>query len=372
MAASRSALGIVKKQEFRLPSYRTLGGDTLADVHIGYETYGTLSPARDNCILICHHFSGSSHAAGLYSDSDALPGYWDSLIGPGKAIDTERYFVVCADTLCCVPAKLPTTITTGPASLDPATGQPYGMRFPVISIEDSVHVQRALLDSLGIDRLVAVAGPSAGGVQAALWAVCYPERVARALMAVAPGVEMPAFCVGLLAKWAQPIRLDPHWNGGDYYGRQEPTAGLQAAIELMLLTTLHFEALQALCGRDWAQAGQDPGADFDHHYRVEAFLAQEAAGRVAAMEPNHLLYMARSLQQYSVRERLDGYRAKTLLIPAKSDLIFPPAFSHEFAQLLRQRDVPAQVIELEGRGGHLDGLARIHLAADAIREFLVS
>lgn len=372
MAASRSALGIVKKQEFRLPSYRTLRGDILAEVRIGYETYGTLSPAKDNCILICHHYSGSSHAAGLYSESDALPGYWDSLIGPGKAIDTERYFVICADTLCCVPAKLPTTITTGPASLDPATGKPYGMGFPVVSIEDSVHVQRALLDSLGIERLEAVAGPSAGAVQAALWAVNYPERVARTLMAVAPGVEMPAFCAGLLAKWVQPIRLDPHWNGGDYYGGPGPTAGLQAAIELMLLTTLHFEGVQALCGRDWAQSEQDPGASFDNHYRIEAFLAQEAAARVGAMEPNHLLYMSKSLQQYSVRERLDRYRAKTLLIPAKSDLIFPPAFSHEFAELLRQRGVPAQVFELEGRGGHLDGLARIHLAADAIRGFLAS
>ena len=208
-------VGLVEKRVFTLERFTTLGGATLRDVRIGWECYGTLNADKSNAVLVTHYFSGTSHAAGRYAASDALPGYWDAIIGPGKAIDTDRYFVVASDTLTNLNANDPNVVTTGPASLDPATGKPYGLSFPVVRIGDFVNLQSALLDSLGIGRLKAVVGPSMGALQAYEWAVTYPERVERIVTVIGAAGGDP-FLIGWLSLWAQPIRLDPNWNGGDY------------------------------------------------------------------------------------------------------------------------------------------------------------
>src|SRR3712207_6768755 len=165
---------LVEKKVFRLPRYTTHSGATIEDVRVGWESYGTLSRDRSNAILVTHYFSATSHAAGRYSPEDELPGYWDAIIGPGKPIDTDRYFVLSTDTLVNLNALDPKVITTGPASRDPATGKRYGMAFPVVSIHDFVSVQKALVESLGISRLRAVIGPSMGALQAYQWADSYP------------------------------------------------------------------------------------------------------------------------------------------------------------------------------------------------------
>src|SRR5215471_14512748 len=152
--------GIVEKKTFTLPSYTTVGGKTIKNVRVGYETYGALNAAGDNAIFIPHFYSGTSHAAGKYAASDAAPGYWDAIIGSGKPIDTDRYFVVSADALVNINTKDPRVVTTGPATIDPDTGKPYGMKFPVVSFRDSVRVHKALVDSLGVKKLYAVAGAS--------------------------------------------------------------------------------------------------------------------------------------------------------------------------------------------------------------------
>ncbi len=164
----------IRIQPFALPNFRFLSGEIL-DIEIGYETYGELNPARDNAILICHYWTGTSHAAGKYAPSDALPAWWDALIGPGKVIDTDKYFVICPNTLANVQARDPNVISTGPASIDPRTRKPYGSCFPRVTFRDMVRVQRALVEHLGIARLRAIGGPSGGGMQALEWACEYPD-----------------------------------------------------------------------------------------------------------------------------------------------------------------------------------------------------
>lgn len=175
MTASIETGMIVEKKVFELERFTTANGADLKSVRIGWESYGELNADASNAVLITHFFSATSHAAGRYSPADELPGYWDALIGPGKAIDTDRYFVLSSDTLVNINVNDPKVTTTGPASLDPDTGKPYGMSFPVVSIRDFVNVQKALVESLGISKLKAVIGPSMGALQAYEWATAYPE-----------------------------------------------------------------------------------------------------------------------------------------------------------------------------------------------------
>jgi homoserine O-acetyltransferase len=177
----------VKKNVFEIPSYTTIGGKTVKRVKIGWEAYGKLAPSKDNVILITHFFSGDSHAAGKYKAEDATPGYWDAIIGPGKPIDTGKYYVISSDTLVNLNVKNPNIVTTGPATMDPDTGKPYGLSFPIVTIRDFVNVQKALLESLGIGQLQAVAGASMGALQAIEWATAYPDLVKRVVAVVGSG-----------------------------------------------------------------------------------------------------------------------------------------------------------------------------------------
>jgi homoserine O-acetyltransferase/O-succinyltransferase len=202
---------IVEKKTFELPSYTTVAGEAIKSVKIGWEAAGTLNADKSNAILITHYFSGTSHAFGKYAPADQIAGYWDSIIGPGKAIDTNKYYVLSSDTLVNLNAKQSNVVTTGPASINPDTGKPYGMNFPVVSIRDFVQVQKALIDSLGIKKLKAVVGLSMGGLQAYEWAQSYPDSVERIIPVVATVTAEP-FLIAWMDLWAQPIRLDPKWK----------------------------------------------------------------------------------------------------------------------------------------------------------------
>src|SRR5438105_12806219 len=217
---------LVEKQVFTLPTYTTAGGKTRTNVRDGNETYGKLNATGDNAIFIPHFFSGTSHAAGKYKAADAAPGYWDSIIGAGKPIDTDKYFVISADTLVNLNTKDPNVTTTGPASTDPDTGKPYGMTFPVVTYRDSVRVHKALVDSLGVKKMHAVAGASGGSMQAMEWAALSPEFVERVVHVIGPGFDISPYVVEMLDVWTLPIRLDPKWSGRDYYGKEEPLAGV--------------------------------------------------------------------------------------------------------------------------------------------------
>ncbi len=360
----------VEKREFVLRDFTTEQGETIAEVRIGWEAYGELNAAKDNVILICHYFSGTSAAAGKYTAEQERPGYWDAIIGPGKPIDTDAYYVVSSDTLVNLNVADPNVITTGPASLDPATGEPYGLDFPVVSMRDFVNVQKALLDSLGIERLHAVMGASGGSVQTMEWAAAYPEMVPRAIPVISPGLEMPPYVVGLLKMWNMPIEMDPNWNGGDYYGGTPPLEGLSNALQLVTLNALHFDWAESTFGRSPASEEIDPEAAFAHEYKVEAGLQASGDARAATTDANHFLYMSKANMTFSVADEIEKIEAKTLFIPAEGDMIFPPFLSELAAERLRAQGLEAEVFTVTGPFGHLNGVFNIDQAGEAIRAFL--
>jgi homoserine O-acetyltransferase len=368
---------LVKKQRFELPELRTVGGATIRDVAVGYETYGALNEARDNAILVAHYFSGSSHAAGRYRADDPLPGYWDSIIGPGKAVDTDRYFVIASDTLVNFNANDPNVVTTGPASLDPATGHPYGLSFPAVAIADFVRVQKALVDSFGIRRLHAVMGPSMGGLQTFEWAASYPDFMER----IIPVIAAPSFngwLTGWLSMWTQPIRLDPDWRGGAYYDGIPPRAGLEAAMRIMTLHALHSEWADTAGGRAVAE-GADPGDIASTPFAIDKTLEEAVRARAPMADANHMLYLARANQTYipgagagaaSVADGLARIRAPTLLIYAPDDLVFLPEWVEATAETLRAGGIAVETAKLAGPYGHYNGIMRIADAGAQIAAFL--
>ncbi|MGQ0547691.1 MAG: E22 family MetX-like putative esterase [Betaproteobacteria bacterium] len=367
--------GIVKKEVFTMPGYTTVGGKAIRNVRVGYETYGRLNAARDNAVLVCHFFSGSSHAAGRYKADDKLPGYWDAIIGSGRAIDTDKYFVVSVDSLVNLSAKDPNVVTTGPASIDPDTGKPYGMSFPVVTIRDFVNVQEALLRSLGIGKLQAVAGASMGSMQSFVWAAAYPGKVERVIAVIPNDLEAGPYAIMALNAWAAPIRLDPRWNRGDYYGRPEPDDGVTHALNAVAVTARHYGWADKTFGRKWAAPEKNPLHALDNAYVIEAAFTGGSAARAKLIDANHFLYMVKANQLYSLAEgspegSYRNIRARTLLVYAKSDLLLFPDYAHNAAAKLRARGTPVEMFAIDGDGGHLEGVTGIGKAAGAIKSFL--
>jgi homoserine O-acetyltransferase/O-succinyltransferase len=367
-AAAHAYDGIVKKEAFTLPSYTTAGGKTIRNVRIGYETYGKLNAARDNVIVISHFFTGNSHAAGRYSPEDKAPGYWDAIIGSGRAIDTDRFFVISTDALVNLNTKDKNVTTTGPATINPDTGKAWGLAFPVVSMRDFVAVQKALLDSLGIRKIYAVAGASGGAIQSVEWSAAYPDMVERVVAVIGPGLEIDAYMIGMLNVWALPITMDPKWNSGDYYGREEPLEGLAQALKVVTLTASGSGALDKRFGRKWAVEGEDPLQG--KAYAIESQFYQTGLARAKTVDANHYLYTVKANQLFSVMDRVKSIRAKFLFVPAKTDLIFPPSMSEKAAARLRAQGNEAAVFVIDGDNGHYDGLFQITKADKAIRDFL--
>lgn len=367
---------LVEKRTFEMDSFTTQGGVTIPDVKVGWEAYGELSEAKDNVILICHYFSGNSHAAGRYT-ANGEPGYWDAIIGSGKPIDTDEYYVISVDTLVNLGVHDPNVVTTGPASVNPETGEPYGMDFPVVTIRDFVEVQRALLDELGIEHLHAVMGASMGALQTYEWASAYPDRVERAIPVIGSGWS-GGWLIGWLDIWAQPITMDPNWNGGDYYGGQRPLEGLAAALKVVTLHAQHWEWADESFGREWARADADPSGAFGNRFQVQAALDAAARARAETADANHFLYLAKASQLFmagqadSAAAGLQAIDAPVLVIHTPEDLIFPPEGVRKTAAFIESDGTPVEVVELQGTRGHLDGVLAIEQAGEAIRAFLES
>lgn len=361
---------LVQKQQFQLASYTTVAGANIAGLKVGYETYGQLNAVGDNAVFIPHFYSGNSHAAGRYQASDAAPGYWHGLIGSGKAIDTDKYFVISADTLANLNVKDPNTITTGPASIDPASGKPYGMRFPLVTAKDFVRVHKALLDQLGVKKLQAVVGASGGGIQAFEWAVEYPDMVERIVPVISPGLSISPYALAMLDAWAMPVRLDPAWQQGDYYSGPGPQAGLAEALKLVTLAARHHGWAEKEYAYRWAEPGKDPAANLGGRYLIESALDKAGAARAQAVDANSLLYTSRAYQRYNIEQDVGRIKARVLLMPARSDLLFPPELSHKAAARLKALGKQAEVAVIEGDGGHLDGLFQTSQLAEHIGKFL--
>lgn len=367
---------LVEKQEFTLTDFVTRGGETIPEMRLGYETYGTLNEARDNAILIPHYFSGTSHAAGKYAESDPVPGYWDAIIGSGKPIDTDRFFVVSVDTPVNLGAKDPNVITTGPASINPTTGQPWGMDFPILTIGDFVDTQKGLMDQLGIQTWHAVMGASMGGLQSYEWAARYPDRLTRVIPVISAGWA-DADLIAWLDIWAAPIRLDPNWNGGDYYDGPAPDAGLAQSLKIVTLHAQSAEWSNGAFGRDWASEGADPAAGWTNDFAVVAALNAAGAARAAISDANHFLYLAKANQLFvaghpegSLYQGLLDIEVPVLLVHTNEDLVFTGDFVRETGAIIKSDGTPVQIVELQGTRGHLDGLFSISQAGAQIRAFL--
>lgn len=366
-------------------------GRALHPVRVAYETYGTLAPARDNVILVCHALSGDAHAAGTArtppaestrdgfaaEDRDGARGralgWWDGMIGPGKAFDTDRFFVVSTNLLGGCRG------TTGPSSTDPATGGAYGSDFPVITVADMVRVQRQFLDALGIDRLAAVAGGSLGGMQALEWAVRYPDQV-DAIVPIASTHALQPQGLAWNAIARESILRDPAWQGGHYYGTgRTPDAGMGVGRMVGHVTYLSGPALADKFGRR-LQTGEDIRFTItEPEYAVESYLRHQANSFVHRFDANTYLYTSRALTYFdlardhgrgSLVQALDKVAARTLLIAFSSDWLYPPSGSQELHEALRASGLPTELQVIEAPYGHDCFLLEEARQTPIIRQFL--
>jgi homoserine O-acetyltransferase len=362
-------VGTVETQFLDLPEPLLLDcGRELRGIRVAYETYGTLSPARDNVVLVCHALSGDAHAAGFSKapveastrdgfradERDAGKsrglGWWDGMIGPGKAFDTERFFVVSSNLLGGCRG------TTGPSSKNPETGRPYGSDFPVITVADMVRVERALLRELGITRVAAIAGGSLGGMQALEWAVQYGADVG-AIIPIASTHALQPQGVAWNAIARSAITADPDWQGGHYYDTgRTPSAGMGVARMLGHITYLSAQSLGDKFGRRLQSSDDIRYLLTEPEFEVESYLRHQADSFVRRFDANTYLYTSRALSYFDLARQYGGGRledairdvsARTLLIAFSSDWLYPPSGSQELAAALRAngKDVALQVIE---------------------------
>ena len=393
--APRTAAGSVgtfETQFLDLPNPLRLDcGVELHPIRIAYETYGTLSAARDNVVLVCHALSGDAHAAGFAKTPPAEStrdgfgaedrdgtigkglGWWDGMIGPGKAFDTDHFFVVSTNLLGGCRG------TTGPSSTNPATGRPYGSDFPVITVADMVRTERAFLDELGIERLAAVAGGSLGGMQAFEWAILYPDRV-DSIVAIASTHALLPQGVAWNAIARSAIMRDPDWQDGHYYGTgRQPDAGMGVARMVGHMTYLSAKSVGDKFGRRLQFSDDIRYTLREPEFEVENYLRHQAETFVKRFDANTYLYTSRALtyfdlaRQYgngSLTDALRQVTARTLLIAFSSDWLYPPAGSQELADALGALGKYVELHVIEAPYGHDCFLLEEARQTPMIRRFL--
>jgi homoserine O-acetyltransferase len=361
---------IVTADTVRFDSLPLDNGATLGPVEIAYESYGELNAAKSNAILVLHAFSGDAHAAGP-GPGDGKPGWWDNMIGPGKAFDTDRYCVICSNVLGGCRG------TTGPASINPATGCAYGLTFPVITIGDMVRLQRMLVDSLGIARLLAVTGGSMGGMQALEWAVAHPDRVVSAIP-IATTARHSAQQIAFNEVGRQAIMADPNWNGGDYYGKELPARGLAVARMVGHITYMSDHSMREKFGRR-LRGKEAFGFDFEVDFEVENYLRYRGTQFVSRFDANSYLYISKAMDyfdltggQASLAVALQPARARFLVISFSSDWLYPSYQSQEMVRALRARNCDVAYVELQSSYGHDSFLVDVEEQSSLVRGFLAS
>ncbi len=328
-------------------------GHHLPEVTVAYETWGHLNADKSNAILICHAMTGDSHAAGIKGAHGQAPGWWETMVGPGKGIDTDTYFVICSNILGgCMG-------TTGPSSINAVTGTPYGTDFPVVTIHDMVQVQAALMDHLGIQRLHAVIGGSVGGMQVLSWCKNYPERVGSAV-ALATTMRHSALSIAFNEVARQSIISDPHWSNGHYYGGEKPAMGLSVARMVGHITYLSDEAMRSKFGRR-LQHRDEFSFDFDDEFQVESYLHYQGAKFVDRFDANSLLYITKAADYFDIEpgfrengalKRLAESRCPMLVVSYTSDWLYPTYQNREIVGLMKRHGVDVSFCEIEASCGH--------------------
>jgi homoserine O-acetyltransferase len=356
---SGASVGRVDKQFFTfaeagdpliVESGRSLGPVTLA-----YETYGSLNAQATNAVLVLHALTGDSHAAGYYDKNDAKPGWWDLMIGPGKPIDTDRYFVVCSNVIGgCMGS-------TGPASPDPATGKPYGLTFPVITIGDMVQAQKRLVDHLGVRQLLSVVGGSMGGMQVLEWSVRYPDMV-RSAVPLATTTKHSALAIAFNEVARQAIMADPVWNGGDYCqdGRQ-PAHGLAVARMIGHITYLSDEAMRQKFDRRLQDRCEISFAFEEADFQVESYLRYQGQKFVDRFDANSFLYVTKAADYFNLESShgcgsavaaFGKATCRYLVASFSSDWLYPTYQSRAMVQAMKKNGLDVSFVELEAKWGH--------------------
>ena len=346
----KGSVGTVQTQYYHHPSPLVLeSGATLPDLTLAYETYGRPNREKSNAILVCHALTGDAHAAG-FCEGDAKPGWWDAVIGPGKALDTDRYFVICSNVLGGCKGS------TGPSSIDPATGTQYGARFPVITIRDMVSAQKLLIDNLGITQLYAVVGGSMGGMQALQWTVDFPDAMKKAVVIAATGYSTPQQ-IAFNEVGRKAVTSDPDWNNGDYYGKTLPAHGLALARMVGHITYLSNESMHEKFGRG-LQGKDRIGFDFSTDFAVESYLHHQGDTFTKRFDANSYLYVTKAIDYFdltkegSLASGLAGVKAAFLLISVSSDWLYPPYQSQEIVSALTANETDVHYCEIRSNYGH--------------------
>src|ERR1039457_4873771 len=361
---------IVEANTVRFDSISLDSGATLAPVDVAYETYGRLNAAKSNAILILHAFSGDAHAAGI-SPEKGKPGWWDNMIGPGKAFDTNKYFMICSNVLGGCRG------TTGPGSVNPATGRAYAMSFPVITIGDMVRVQKMLIDWFGIARLLSVSGGSMGGMQALEWAVSYPDRVVSSIP-IATTARHSAQQIAFNEVGRQAIMADLDWNAGSYYGKQPPARGLAVARMVGHITYMSDESMREKFGRRLREK-DNFSFGFDVDFEVESYLRYRGSQFVSRFDANSYLYITKAMDYFDLASgrgtlaaAFGQTRARFLAISFSSDWLYPSYQSQEIVRALRALNRDVAYVELESNYGHDSFLVDVAEQSALVSGFLAS
>ncbi len=369
-AGARGAPARPVRAHHSIGSFEPELGGALPEVTLAYETWGELSEAADNAVLLAHALTGDSHAAGGPSEGYRRGGWWHPMVGPGLPVDTQKYFVVCSNVLGGCSGS------TGPASVEPGTGRPYGMRFPVITIRDMVRAQRRLLDDLGVRRLALVIGGSIGGQQTLEWAVEYPDFVEKAVPIAATGALGPQG-LGMSEIGRRAIMADPDWQEGDYYGTgKRPDAGLAIARMAGMMT------YQSAPGQ-WERFGRRPAGrpalhrEFGGRFEIESYLHYQGRELTQRFDANSYLYLSRAMDLYDVaagyesdQEAYSRIEAEVLFVGITSDWLFPPGEVRASAERAQRAGAEAGYAEIDTLSGHDAFLKDWTELTDTIKPFI--
>jgi homoserine O-acetyltransferase len=371
----RNSVGLVTGKTFTFGSVeeplKLESGDTLGPVDVVYETYGEPNEDRSNAVLIVHALSGDAHAAGYHHPKDRMTGWWDDMIGPGKGFDTTRYWVICSNIIGGCKGS------TGPGSINPKTGEPYCLDFPIITIGDMVEAEKRLVDHLGITRLHSIAGGSMGGFQVLEWALRFPEMV-RSAICIASTTRLSAQGIAFDAVGRHAITSDPGWNSGRYYGTPGPVQGLAIARMVGHITYLSELSMDSKFGRR-LQSADRFSYDFTTEFAVESYLVHKGRHFTERFDANSYLYITKAMDYFDI-ERSYGplervfaaVRAKFLVISYSSDWLFPTEQSKRIVRALAANDKDVSFIEIDSPYGHDSFLIEVDQLTRITRSFLES
>jgi homoserine O-acetyltransferase len=369
LTAEDGCIGVVETQYYTFAhppdELKLEGGKSLGPVTLAYETYGRLNADKSNAILVCHALSGDAHAAGVH-DGEDNPGWWEDMIGPGKALDTDRYFVICSNVIGGCKGS------TGPSSINPKTGKPYALDFPMITVADMVNAQRHLIDHLGIGKLLSVAGGSMGGMQVLQWVASYPERV-RSAIPIATALKHSPQQIAFNEVVRQSIMADPDWRQGNYYEYGQPAKGLAVARMIGHITFMSDQSMEEKFSRRLKNG--DYSFKFGADFEVEGYLRYRGDSFVKRFDANSYLFITKAIDYFDLADgklvsRDKPIDTRFLVISFKSDWLYPCYQSQEIVRQLKAGFIEATSCEVASTYGHDAFLVEVEEQTHLIRHFL--